>query len=176
MHYVLLAYPKLSKADYDWIQQIRKVHDRQFTIVEPHFTIVFPTAKLSEKEFVENIDNQHNNVKSFDFSLTKAVVEENHYPKYFQVHLVGNEKIEEIVALHDLYYVDALTTELRQDIPFTPHITVASNEDETVMQRLANEINAKHINVRGKIDAVVVGAFDGKKVSNIKEVKLVSNK
>jgi 2'-5' RNA ligase len=172
MHYVLLAYPKISKADYDWIQEIRKVHDKQFTIVEPHFTVVFPTTKLSEKEFVENIDKQHINVRPFDFTLTKAIVEENHFPKYFQVHLVAEQKVQEIVALHDLYYVDALASELRLDIPYTPHITIASDPDEAVMQKLADEINAKQINIKGNVEEIAIGSFDGKKVTDLKKIKL----
>lgn len=176
MKYVILAYPKLSKSDYDWIQEIRKANDRQFEAVEPHFTIVFPTVKLSETEIIEHVESQPNNIESFAFALTKAVVEENIYPKYFQVHLIATEEIKEVVALHDLFYVGALASELRSDIAYVPHVTIASHEDKAVMQKLADEMNAKGVNIRGNIDTITVGSFDGEKVIDIKNFNLEKTK
>lgn len=48
MALLVLAYPELSKNDYDWIQDFRRKHDElYYKIVEPHFTIVFPTFGFS---------------------------------------------------------------------------------------------------------------------------------
>ena len=42
MSYLVLAYPKISKSDFDFIQDYRKANDpKYFLLVEPHFTIVF---------------------------------------------------------------------------------------------------------------------------------------
>ena len=110
-------------------------------MVEPHFTVVFPTTKLSEPEVLEHISSIDLKTKPFAFALTKAVVKENIYPKYFQAHLVATEVIPEITKLHDDLYVSALASELRKDIQYIPHITIASNEDEKAMQELTDEMD-----------------------------------
>ena len=107
------------------------------------------------------------NTQPFAFTLTKAVVEENIYPKYFQVHLVANEPIAGIVELHDSLYVGVLASELRKDIPYVPHITVASNENKELIQQLADEINKSGLAIKGDVDGVTVSSFDGTKVIDI---------
>ncbi len=43
MALLVVAYPELSKSDYDRIQAFRQMHDPlYYDVVEPHFTIVFP--------------------------------------------------------------------------------------------------------------------------------------
>ncbi len=172
MHYVVLAYPDVSRSDYEWIQSIRKQHDKQFTMVEPHFTIVFPTTKLSESEILEHVKSIRFTLKPLDFTLAKAIVEENVYPKYFQVHLVAAEPIAEIIKLHDLLYVGALASELRTDVPYVPHITIASSEAKDVMQKLADKINSKDINISSKVNKITVSSFDGTKVVDIGQFQL----
>jgi len=173
MHYVVLAYPEISPSDYKLIQGIRKVHDRQFAMVEPHFTVVFPTAKVSESELLKYAQSLYLDVPPFNFVLTKAIVEENVYPKYYQVHLVADAPIPQITQLHDLLYTGILESELRKDIPYVPHVTIASNQDEAVMQKLADEINIEGLNIPGKIDTVTISSFGGNQVKAVTKLRLV---
>lgn len=47
MAYLVVAYPKLSEADFEWVQAYREKNDpRYFSIVKPHFTIVFAVSDV----------------------------------------------------------------------------------------------------------------------------------
>ena len=43
----VVNYPTISSESFEWIQNIRREHDRLFIdFVEPHFTLVFPTGNM----------------------------------------------------------------------------------------------------------------------------------
>ncbi len=172
VNYVVLVYPDMSRTDYNWIQNIRRLHDRQFSMVEPHFTVVFPTEKITEQELLWHIESVRIELQSFDFKLTRARMQENIHTKNYQVHLVADEPVPEIVILHDLLYTGVIAGELRKDISYVPHITIASSEDETAMESLANEINTKGLKITGTISDYTVCSFDGTNVADIEQIQL----
>lgn len=174
MHYVVLIYPNISEHDYKMIQGIRKTSDKQFSIVKPHFTLIFPTDKVSSSEILQHIKTVKLSTQPFNFTLTKAVVEENIYPTYFQIQLVANQPIAEIIEIHDSLYVDILANELREDIPYVPHITVASNKSRELMQQLADKINKSGIAIEGRVDKITMSSFDGTAVVDIEERLLLN--
>lgn len=162
----------MSQTDYNFVQGVRKIHDKQFTQIEPHFTIVFPETKLSGSELLEHVGSLDLDTKPFVFKLTTVVVKENTFQKSFQIHLVTDEPIPKLVRLHDLLYTGELESELRKDFPYVPHITIASNEDKVVIRKLADEINAKGLEINGRIDEITASSFDGAKVVNLKQFHL----
>ena len=172
MSNVALGYPKISQADFNWIQSIRETNDRQYDIVEPHVTFVFPTTKLTESELVAHVQQKIVGVYRFKITLSKAVVVEDDSKKFFHTFLVPSDGYDEIIALHDLLYTDALSSELRADIPFIPHVGIASNEDEAAMRTLADKVNTMGIHITGSIDELTVAGFDGKRVHDIAKVPL----
>jgi len=172
MSFVVIAFPTVSRSDYAWIQDVRKEFDRQFDMVDPHFTIIFPTTKLSESEMLNHIETLGLDTKPFTFTITQAIVEENTFQKSFQIHLVADKPIPELTKLHDLLYTGDLESEHRQDLLYTPHITIAGSEDETAIKKLAEEINKKGLTVNGQINEITLGSFDGTRVSNIKQFQL----
>ena len=56
MAYLIIAYPELSQEDYWLIQEFRKQNDFYYSIVEPHFTIVFPVFDIEKDLFINPID------------------------------------------------------------------------------------------------------------------------
>jgi len=172
MSNVVLGYPKISPPDFDWIQAIRKTDDRQFEIVKPHVTFVFPTTKLAEDELVTHVHKKVAGVDRFKITLSKAVVVEDDSKKFFHTFLVPSEGYDEVITLHALLYTGDLSSELRADIPFIPHVGIASNENEATMQALADKLNATGINIAGSIDELTVAEFDGKRVHDTAKVLL----
>jgi hypothetical protein len=115
MSYVVIAYPKISYADFDWIQTIRQEYDlRQFNVVKPHVTFV----------------------------------------------------------LHDALYTGALESEMRLDIPFIPHMGIGNNQDEKVIQKLVDDVNANKVSIAGAIEELTIAEYDGSKLVDIIGVAL----
>jgi hypothetical protein len=88
MSAVVLGYPTLDKADFEWIQGIRKANDRLFDVVDPHFTFVFPTEKLSVDELVQHIRSRIDRQPKITFKLTRAIVVEDDSREFFHTFLV----------------------------------------------------------------------------------------
>lgn len=171
MKNVVLSYPVISKPDYDGVQDLRKNHDRLYRVVEPHFTLVFPTTKLSATELIRHTKLKSSGAHKIAITLSKATVVEDDSKAFFHTFLIPSEGGKEIVELHDLLYGGDLASELRLDIPFISHVGVGTG-DASSMQKLADKINAEGINIVGSIDALTVASYDGKTVNDIEKIPL----
>lgn len=169
MAYLALAYPELSKDDYDWVQNVRQVHDRYYGVVEPHFTIVFGTDKLSLKDFTDHVKAKLKNVLAFDVVLNSPRVVDDHFGNFFHTFLVPDQGYVEVDRLHDILYTGLLKSELREDIPFVPHMGIGTNEAKQAMDKLAKSID---IQIKCRIDAITIVEFDEQKVTDLETVRL----
>jgi 2'-5' RNA ligase len=172
MSSVVLAYPTLAQQDFDWIQAIRRTHDRLFDAVEPHFTIVFPTEKLSAPNLVGHTESKVCGQPKILFALTKALVIEDDSQNLFHAFLVPSIGRPEITALHDLMYTGVLASELRVELPFIPHITIATSKRQDIVQQLVEEFDDRDIEIKGVIESLTVSSYDGIRVKDIKRVPL----
>ncbi len=170
---VVVGYPDISKSDYDWIQNIRKVHDKQFSLLQPHFTFVFPTDKLPIDELASHVEVRVSGTPVVEFKLTKAVVIEDASKASSYIFLVPSEGSDEINKLHDELYKDKLASELRLDLPFMPHVTIGTGSHES-MEDLAKSLNEQGINIAGVISALSVASYDGQHVTEFRRLELAS--
>jgi len=74
---VVVGYPVIAKKDFEWIQAVRKTNDRLYSVVEPHFTFVFPTEKLSADELAQHTASKVKQFPRIPISLTEAIVVED---------------------------------------------------------------------------------------------------
>ncbi len=171
MSNVILGYPIISKPDFDRIQSLRKTYDRLYEVVEPHFTFVFPTTKLSIEDLTEHTMLKSADTHKIAIILAKAIVIDDDSKTFSHTFLVPSDGEKEINELHDLLYTDSLASELRLDIPFVPHIGVGTG-DAAAMQKLADEINAQGVDIKGTIDTLTVASYDGKTVNDVEQIPL----
>ncbi|MEO8863148.1 MAG: 2'-5' RNA ligase family protein [Candidatus Saccharimonadales bacterium] len=169
---LVLGYPNLSKADFDWIQGLRRAHDKLYGVVKPHFTLVFPTNKLPLDDFVKHIESKIVKRSKITIKLTQAIVVEDDSKTFYHTFLVPTEGKQDIIELHDLFYTEDLASELRQDIPFIPHVGIGTDTSKEEMQKLADYINTTSPNIEGSIEALTIVGFDGKHVNDIKQIEL----
>lgn len=170
--YVVIVYPTISEGDYRWIQSVRQANDPQFTMVNPHITLVFPFKgdRITKVELIDHVSSAIGSTKRFDFEIEKVVVGRNNSD--FQVHILIGHGKNEITSIHDILYHGMLSPELRKDIPYAPHITVASAADKSSIQKLAKSINNESLHIKGTVDRITVGLFDGEKVHDLKTFHL----
>jgi hypothetical protein len=172
MSNVIVAYPSIKKSDFDWIQDIRRLNDRMYEVIAPHFTFIFPTQKLTIEKLVEHTVLKIEGQSKIPITLNSAILVEDDSKLFFHAFLVPSVGKQEIINLHDLLYTDELTSELRLDIPFIPHIGIGTNEDRAIMQKLVDEINSLQIHLKGSIDNLTIASFDGKQLQDIKQLPL----
>ncbi|MCX6727191.1 MAG: 2'-5' RNA ligase family protein [Candidatus Saccharibacteria bacterium] len=173
MSYLVLAYPTLSKPDYDWIQAIRSKEDkRYYGVVEPHFTIVFATEKLDLDTFSRHIKTKIQGTGAFNITLDSAKLVEDDSKKFFHAFLIPSQGFDVINKLHDVLYTGILSSELRHDIPFIPHVGLGTNNDRSEIERLVGDINDGNKIITGRINELYIVEYDGKKVVDLERLTL----
>jgi len=173
MHFVVLIYPKIDSVDYDFIQNIRLEHDKQYSMADPHFTVVFPMQQPTGPWLINHTRDKLRSVKKFSLLLTKAVVYHNQFSNQFEIFLLSDESDDNMIKMHDMLYEGELASELRSDIPYVPHVTIASNESREEMDKLAASINQKDLSIECAVEEVTICSYDGKKVKTIESISLL---
>jgi len=138
------GYPELSDADRDGIESFRSSHDPQARRIDLHFTLVFP-AQAPLAELRDDLASAALSTAPIDFTIRGAEAMDRH------VFLVPDEGRAEIAALHDRLYAGVLKSQLRNDPPYVPHITVAAKFDPAECERLARELGTSLGVVRGRL-------------------------
>ncbi|OGY39174.1 MAG: hypothetical protein A2391_00925 [Candidatus Brennerbacteria bacterium RIFOXYB1_FULL_41_13] len=174
MAYLVVAYPKISEFDFNWIQEYRSKNDpRYFNVVKPHFTIVFATGDISQEEFIQEAKKQTENIQQFDFELNIATINQDDSKEYYHEFLVPEKGYAAIVKLHDKLYSGAFYKNLRFDIDFIPHVGIGNADDVQESKKRVDSLNAKSVSIIGKVDTLDILEYKDGKVSTIDQIKLL---
>jgi len=157
--FAIVAFPSLEESDRQWIEAIRAKHDPQAARIAAHFSLVFPTM-LSRRMVEAQAARLARTTEPIKFVLRRAAVVEDPIGAGGHVFLLPEEGRDQIVQLHDRLYEGALHLHIRKDVPFTPHMTVASRTLSDPLHVLAGEINAANRSVRGFISEIVLVAVE----------------
>lgn len=171
----VVAYPSISKKDYDWIEKIRAHHDIYYGLVKPHFTVVFRSS-IRETEFVQHIKEQASAIRKLIFALRCALVVEDVAGDVNQVFLVPDKGFSDIVKLHDRLYTGILAPELRLDIPFYPHISVGNYSDPLVCKQLADELNRRDFTIDGTVSSLDIVSIvaHNKQITEVRTIERIA--
>lgn len=173
MALAVVNYPTFTHDDLDWIQSIRREHDRLFfSVIDPHLTIVFPTDDISESTLTEHVAEQTASWPSFDVVFRCAIIGDPNFMDHAHAFLIPDEGCSEIVRLHDRLYTGPLAGELRLDLPFIPHVGAASTPTVGECKEIVDRLNRERFEIRGRVEALDVIGYDGRNVWTINSCKL----
>lgn len=174
MSYAVIAYPIISKKDFSFIQDYRKINDLKFySMVDPHFSLVFPISNISESEFIDEVIKQTVSISKFHFTIRCAVINLDCTGKYYHEFLVPDEGYSDVVKLHDKLYSGKFYNNLRLDIDFIPHIGIGNSENVSVCKKNIDMLNSKDILIMGSIQVLEIVKYENDKVEIIKTVRLI---
>ncbi len=174
MAYGVCAYPRLKRKDFKLIQDYRKENDKlYYSIVQPHFSFVFPVTRIKSKQFVSEILNKSKGFKYIDFEIRCAVINKDAFIDYYHLFLIPDKGYSDIVKLHDKLYSGILFNELRLDIDFIPHIGIANSKDKYKVKKWFDNWNKIDLSIKGTIDKLTVVDYTNSILTNMNEIKLV---
>ncbi len=150
----VIAYPQLLPHDYAWIQAIRTEHDPQYTIVEPHITLVFPTTRVDQAQFTAHVQAQAAHIGCIPFTIRCALIVKDPLSLLTHLFLVPDQGFSQLVKLHDTLYTHALASSLRLDIAYIPHVTIGAFTDPIACKQIADRINQDNIAIQGQINTL----------------------
>lgn len=173
MAFLVIAYPKISQEDFDWIQEYRKRNDpRYFGIVKPHFSIVFPVGDLEQEAFLEEAKKQAVGAKKFNFELKVATINKDGFGGFYHEFLVPDKGYSDIVKLHDKLYSGAFSGQLRLDLDFIPHVGIGNSDEAAVSKSRVDELNAVGVNISGTIDMLDIVAYENDAITTVGTIPL----
>jgi 2'-5' RNA ligase len=162
----VIARPEFGKADLDWLMLLRKLRTQgsetpAFTLVFPGaFPGVFPGTEAATCAVVKHVEAACAATSRIRFCLRSALVVPEHKMGRFHVFLVPDEGFGAIIRLHERLHGGLLAGCLRPDIPYIPHVTVASTREFASARHTMASLNAKGIAITGRIDEIEVQERD----------------
>ena len=173
MALAVVNYPTLSDDDFAWIQSVRREHDLLFyDVVDPHFTLVFPTEAISEETLSDHVRRHARAAAAFDFVFRCAILGDPDFWDHAHAFLVPDEGFSDVVRLHDRLYTGPLASELRLDLPFIPHVGFASVPTPEACKAVVDRVNAEPFEIRGRVDALDLIGYDGERTWPIERFTL----
>jgi len=169
-----LAYPTISAAEANRLEAFRRRHDPHHAIVAAHFTMVFACRGMDEHAYIEHVASVSQGSAQISFSCRYAMLGADDEVERGYVYLVPDEGFSGISRLHDALYSGLLSSHLRLDIPFIPHITLGASADRNAAKSLCDELNAAGSAIHGAIEAVSVAALQDGKIHNLAKFSLGS--
>jgi len=162
MRVYAVAFPAFADKDRQRISAIRERFDRLAAKIAPHVTLVFATPVLDPSGLARHVAAT-TRPAPFECVFRTTRVEHDPFNREYCVFLVADEGAREIVALHDALYTGPLASELRTDLPYHPHVTIARCTTEDEAHEVASSIGelemrawVAHVQVLASVDGTFV--------------------
>ncbi len=153
-----VAFPALGEEDARFIARVRAGHDRQVSVLGPHFTLLFGCDAVDEASYVDHVRTIAASTPAFSFTCFETEPDADEDRGY--IYLVPDLGRPELTSLHDRLYTGPMAPYLRRDKHFVAHMTIGHAADFAAAARLCDELDAEGINIAGSIDALVVGCVE----------------
>lgn len=170
--HLVVSYPELISSHMELIQSQRAQYDARYSIIAPHFTLVFPVPDICPGVLIAEIRERLPGFTPFSFTIRCALVNQDAFSDLYHLFLVPDEGFSSYVKLHDALYNGSLFPNRRLDIDYIPHIVVANSKDKMQIKRLADEWNKQDLEIHGRMTTLDVLRFDGNSITTIEKFNL----
>ena len=176
MSLLALCYPKFRAEDQRFIDAFRHSHDHAYRdVVRPHFTMVFQVRDMAESTFSEHVAHVAETSAPIRFVCRYAMVHNDVSSDDYYVFLVPDQGFSELALLHDALYTKELAPKLRLDVPYVPHIGIATLKDAHRCKELADELNGQGLSIDGGVEEISVVEYNGKTVTDLRHFRFGNN-
>jgi len=169
----VLAYPKFSKKVGRAIAEFRAEHEpERAAMVRAHITLVFGLSGLNENEFCEQCRQVAIPLEPIEFSFSNILIHKD--PVEHNYKLVANVDTgtDKITKVHNAMYVGPQSSQLRSDIPYQPHMTIATNSKFEQIEAIKTRSLSVHFPLSGVIERIGVVRLEQNIVTKMAEIYL----
>ncbi len=166
-----LCYPMLSEADDEFIRSYRREHDLPYRdIVRHHFTIVFSIRDLDKAAYIHHVRSTATSQSPISFVCRYAMLGDDASDDNYYVFLVPDEGYSEISLLHDRLYTGPFAPFHRLDIPYIPHMGIATIPSASRIKHLCDDLNAAGVRISGTLNHITVCEYDGNRITDLERI------
>jgi 2'-5' RNA ligase len=167
-----VAYPKLESQDYKIIQEIRQKFDPHFKFIEPHFTFVFSVFEFEPDILVAEIKNLVKTTAVIDFTINSASISFDKNNQTYYSLLTTSQNSSQITELYSLLHSNLLKKCINENYTFTPHITIGSNLDSNIIQKICEDFSKKNLIINGNIETLSIITIENNFAKTLVEINL----
>jgi 2'-5' RNA ligase len=169
----VLCYPKLSRADSEWIEAFRRIHEPgRAELVRAHVTLVFGVCSIEIGALTSLATEIASRETAFDVAFDHVDSHEDRARAVYKLLLVACEGGEQLARLHRQFYSGPLRPELWADVPFQAHMTLATASSLDSILDARQQAQNLLLPIRGTIDAIDVAAIVDGKLSDVLRIQL----
>lgn len=172
MSLLIIAPLEAARGDLARIEAIRRRHDPQQSLIGAHMTLVFPFETPDAETAAEHLAAIAAGQGAIALRLSAYLAVRAAGGRQSHVFLVPDQGRAEIEDLHDRLYSGPFADELRHDIPFIPHVTVAAREHHDEAEDLARELG--RVGIAAWLPTLELVAFNGSIVTPLKRFDLIA--
>lgn len=156
-----IAWLDIAEPQRRFIDEFRRAHDPQATLLPPHVTLVFGSSAVDEATVLRHVEAVAAASAPIRFHCRCAMLGADERAERAFVYLVPDEGHAAISLLHDRLYRGPLAASLRLKVPYVPHITIGSTTHFAQARAWCDALNAQGVDVAGVLPALTVGALRG---------------
>lgn len=133
----VLAYPQFEPSFAERIRRFRTENEpARAELVPPHVTLVFGLMNIRPHEFLEHCEAVASRSSQFEVSFVSEEITHDPFEQTYKLLLVSSAGSSQLAALHEQLYEGAQRAEQKEDFPYRPHMTIATNPHRTIIERL----------------------------------------
>jgi len=166
----VVAKPIFAKSDTEWLTKARAEYAH--SPGPPVFRLVFPGAEFSADDVLTHVAATCAVTSPIKFCLRSAVIVPEPGAGSYHVFLVPDEGFGAIIRLHDRLHVGPLAGCLRPEVPYIPHLTVASVKEFNAARRIKAKLNGYDLGIDGRVDALEIHERGGDAPKCIADIPL----
>ena len=171
MQLFTVSYPRLDAQDNEFIRHYRREHDIPYRdVVDHHFTLVFRIDDIEVDAYTAHVHAVAARQRPIEFVCRYAMLVNDHDNDDYYAFLVPNQGYSEISLLHDRLYSGEFAPHRRLDIPYIPHIGIATLPDARQIKTLCDELNARGLCIQGTLDSLTICEYDGRRINDLETV------
>lgn len=172
MNLCTVAYPELSAADYQRIQEFRKQNDMYYRAIEPHFTLLFPTPEWELEPYIAEVQKQAQGFRPFDFCIRGAVLDKDSFQDLYHAFLTPDEGHAQIAKLHYKLCADRFFDPQLLEVDFIPHMGIGNSPDPLACYEMVAFWNREDFVISGYVAALDIANYENDVIQNIQRVPL----
>ena len=172
MNLCTLAYPELSTKDYQRIQDFRKHNDVYYPVVEPHFTLIFPSTDWELVPYSAEIKKQIIGFQPFDFCIRCAVPDKDAFQDLYHAFLVPDDGYAQIAKLHFSLCADRFFELASLEVDFIPHLGIGNSPDPLRCYEMVASWNCEDFVISGRISALDISNYENETVTTLRHIPL----
>ena len=169
----VLAYPELAPAAAAAIAAFRRRHEpERAALVAAHVTLVFGVEAVPVDALAEHAAAIVATEPAFAFSLDATELYAGAEAAEAKLFLRAGRGDDRFRRLHARLHAGILAPHLRSDLPFAPHMTIATARPPATLDAALAEAGRLELPIQGEVRALTIAALDGAVLHDVRALPL----